>query len=159
MPALRLGIFLLLAGWLAVSQAHGVRHEISTGPAVSLTLSYANGKPFANEPYALHADGAAKPTLTGHTDSAGRIIFLPGNTQQWRLKAQAAHGHGVNIEFTVPRPPPTPAAPPAPALSPSPSASTSPESQRPNDASLALFGLALLLGGFGAWQLFMRRRG
>lgn len=129
-----------------------------------LTLTYGNGKPFANEKYALYAESADQVLQSGHTDAAGRLFFVPGSMTRGRIKAQAHHGHGIVADFSVPLLAPTPtttatASTTAPvptehAVAEIPPAAT----LRPNPASLALFGLSLLFGGFGTYQLFLHRQ-
>lgn len=148
---------LLAALCLSTAQAHEVRHRIESAQATVVTLAYGNGKPFANERYALFPANTDKPVQTGRTDSRGQVIFLPGETRTWRLQSFAAHGHGVMLDLVVPEPPPAPhpaaaAHPTTPPVTPAPAADAA-----PNRASIALFGLALLLAGFGLYQLFLRR--
>lgn len=162
---MRIALFLLAAAWLPTAFAHSVQHRLdTTAHAVVISLNYTNGKPFAHEKYALHAGDGARPELTGHTDSAGRVVFLPGAVTDWRLKTMAAHGHGLVIDLHLPpaqpaQPVPPPATPPDPPTTPASPVQPAPaESGQPSQASLALFGLSLLFGGFGAYQLFLRRR-
>jgi len=149
----------IMLAWTNPAQAHAVHHHIDTGDAIVITLSHGQGKPFAGEKYTLtplNPAGLTAAGLSGHTDSAGRIVFLPGEQQRWQLKAMTTHGHGVSIEFSVPAPiaqPPAEVANPAPALTPAPAIT-----EGPSEASLALFGLSLIIGGFGAYQLFAHRR-
>ena len=134
-------IFLLccLAGWV---QAHEVHHRIEATDAVVITLTYANGQPYAYEKYALTPVGQETPQQVGNTDAQGRIAFVPGSARAWRLQATSADGHGVNQEFTVPI--------------------TGSRAAPENDATprwlLTAFGLALIFGLFGLFQLFMRKK-
>ena len=123
-----------------------------------ITLSYSNGKPFALEKFALHPEGTDKPALTGYTDSAGRIFFDPGSTTRWRLKAAGNHGHGLvrDLEITPSTPVRTEAVEKPPTPESIPKIQTG--ENAPNQASIALFGLSLIIGGFGALQLFARKR-
>ncbi len=158
---MRIGIFFLLAAWISPTLAHSVHHRIdAVQAAIVLTLSYGNGQPFAHEKYALYADKTEQPAQTGHTDADGRVIFVPASTEHWRIKAQSAHGHGLALDFTVPSavpPATTHALVPAPA-SPALACTQAPATTAPNATSLALFGFSLLFGGFGAYQLVLRRR-
>lgn len=132
-------ILLLFAATLA--QAHEVHPRIEAADAVVVTLTYANGQPFAYEKYALYPAGQDTPRQVGNTDAAGRIAFVPDGIGQWRLQATSADGHGVNLEFGAP----TVAAPAA-------SATALPR------WLLAGFGLSLIFGLFGLLQLFLRRK-
>jgi nickel transport protein len=153
----RFCLFMLLASGLATAHAHGVQHRIEPGQAIVVTLSYGNGKPYAHEAFALYAAGTAKPMLKGITDAMGRAVFIPDAASQWRLETHARHGHGTVFDFTVPAAPP---APPAAETQQSalPPAPPTPAPAGPNRASLILFGLSLVFGGFGLYQLFLRRR-
>lgn len=154
---MRCCLFMLLFTSLATAHAHGVQHRIESGPAVIITLSYGNGKPYAHEPFALYAAGMPAPVIKGITDAAGRAVFIPDTTSEWRLEAHARHGHGTVFDFTVPAVAPAPALEPAQNSSPPPAPPT-PALDDPNQASLILFGLSLVFGGFGLYQLFLRRR-
>lgn len=167
-PSLLLSLLLLslFIFWLSPAQAHSVQHRIQATEAIVLTLTYGNGKPFAHEKYSLYAEQADQALQTGYTDSAGRVFFVPGSMTHGRIKAQASHGHGVVADFSVPSPTlpattsstantsATAQASQAVAVADAPHSATS----HPNTASLALFGFSLLLGGFGAYQLFLQRR-
>jgi nickel transport protein len=139
-------VFLMF--WLtaahAPAYAHEVHHRIEASGAVAITLTYANGAPFAYEKYALYPAGQETPMQVGNTDAAGRVVFMPGATEQWRLQANSADGHGVNLEFA------------APATAAAMSAPTPAAEQ--NRWLLGGFGLALIFGLFGLVQLFMRHR-
>ncbi len=133
-------VFLLLLPGLA--RAHAVTHTVTTGEAVVVRLAYANGQPFSFEGYELTPEGRDLPAQVGRTDEGGRVVFLPGGVARWRLKAASADGHGVDLTFT------------APTL-----AASAPVSESgPGRGTLALLGLALILGGFGAYQLFLHTR-
>jgi nickel transport protein len=141
----------LLALWAGAAGAHEVHHAVAPGPAVVVTLSYADGKPFAYEKYELTPAGATVPAQVGNSDAQGRVVFLPGTAANWRLKAWTADGHGVDLRFAAPT-----TAAPVPAVAP---AAADAANDAPSRASLLLFGLALLLAGFGLLQLFVRRKG
>jgi nickel transport protein len=136
---------LLLLCWLVTAQAHEVHHRIETTQAVVVSLSYANGEPFAYEKYALYPAGRETPAQVGNTDAAGRVAFVPGATKNWRLQATSADGHGVNLEFAAPDTQTT-------VNTPSATDIATPRWQ------LAACGLALLFGVFGLVQLYSRKR-
>lgn len=129
---------LLLAGPCA---AHEVQHRVAAAGAVTVQLAYADGKPFAYEAYELYPAGKEIPAQVGRTDAQGRVVFIPGDTRSWRLKAFSADGHGADLRFDSP-----PVAAPA-----------APAGEGPNRPSLILFGLSLLLAGFGLVQLLLRK--
>lgn len=137
----RLALLLML--WAATAPAHEVHHRIEATQAVVVSLAYANGEPFAYEKYALYPAGQETPVQVGNTDAAGRVAFVPGATQRWRLQATSADGHGVNLEFV------------APAAATAAVAAPPPETPRWQTAA---FGMALIFGLFGLVQLFVRHR-
>jgi len=122
--------------------AHEVHHRIESSAAVVVTLLYANGEPFAYEKYALTPAGQDTPQQVGNTDAQGRIAFVPGAVPNWRVQATSADGHGVTLDFVVP----TTATQVAP---------ISPTTPR---WLLAGFGLSMIFGLFGLFQLFWRRK-
>ena len=134
--------FLLLC-WIAAAQAHEVHHRIEAAGTTVITLTYANGEPFAYEKYALYPAGAQTPRQVGNTDARGRIAFVPGETRQWRVQATSGDGHGVDLEFTAPEVAAPAAATPAETLS---------------HWLRAGCGLALIFGLFGLFQLFTRKK-
>jgi nickel transport protein len=133
--------FLLL--WVGAAGAHEVHHAIAATNAVAMSLTYADGSPFAYEKYELYAEGKEVPVQVGNTDAAGRVVFIPGETKQWRLKAYSADGHGVDLRFE------SPAVQAGAAVT---------ADAGPGRATLALFGLGLILAAFGAYQLFGRKK-
>lgn len=137
--------FCLLAGVMYPAWAHEVHHTVEATSAIAVKLTYADGKPFAFEAYEAYPDGAEVPTQVGRTDGQGRALFVPGGIARWRIKAFSADGHGVDQRIDVP------------VSAPGASASVGTE-QGPNRASLLLFGLSLLLGAFGTYQLWGRRK-
>jgi len=134
----------LLLIWAGLATAHEVHHAVAPGAAVVVTLSYADGKPFAYEKYELTPAGAAAPVQVGNSDAQGRVVFLAGEARNWRLKAYTADGHGVDLHFAVPAPSAAPTTPAA--------------NDGPSRTSLVLFGLGLILAGFGLLQLFLRKK-
>lgn len=141
----RLALSLLCTLLAGIAGAHEVRHDVATTGAVLVRLSYADGSPFAFEAYEATPEGADKPAHVGRTDAQGNALFLPGASRRWRLKAWSADGHGVDIRFEAPA---NGVATPA----------TMSTDEGPNRASMTLFGLSLILGGFGGLQLFRRNR-
>ena len=135
-------LFCLLMLWATLTQAHEVHHHIEAAQVVVVTLAYANGEPFAYEKYALTPAGHETPQQVGNTDARGRVAFVPGAIEKWRLQASSADGHGVNLEFIAPAVMTTDAAP-EPALP---------------RWLLGGFGLSLIFGLFGFVQLFLRKK-
>ena len=137
---MRLAFLLML--WATMAGAHEVHHAIAPTNAVSISLTYADGSPFAYEKYELYPDGKEIPAQVGNTDAAGRVVFIPGVSKNWRIKAYSADGHGVDFRFE------------SPALQASPATSAD---AAPGRTTLALLGFGIILAGFGAYQLFGRK--
>jgi nickel transport protein len=133
----------LVALWAGAAGAHEVHHVIAATNAVSISLSYADGSPFAYEKYELYPEGKDIPAQVGNTDAAGRVAFIPGETRNWRIKAYSADGHGLDLRFE------------SPALQ---AGTTSANDTGPGRTTLALLGLGLILAVFGAYQLFLGRK-
>jgi len=133
----------LLALWMGAGSAHEVHHAIAATNAVAVSLSYADGSPFAYEKYELYADGKEVPAQVGNTDAAGRVVFIPGATRYWRIRAFSADGHGIDLRLE------------SPALQAEPATASD---GGPGRTTLALLGLGLILAAFGAYQLFGSRR-
>lgn len=135
-------VALILLLWLGGASAHEVHHVVAATGAASVSLNYADGSPFAYEKYELYAEGREVPVQVGNTDAAGRVVFVPGETRQWRLKAFSADGHGVDLRFE----------------SPAIQTAAATTDAGPGRPTLALFGLGLILALFGLYQLFINRR-
>jgi nickel transport protein len=135
-------VAILLLLWVGCASAHEVHHVIATAGAATVSLSYADGSAFAYEKYELYADDKDVPVQVGNTDTSGRVVFVPGDTKNWRLKAYSADGHGVDLRFE----------------SPAIQASAVAADAGPGRATLALFGLGLILAAFGLYQLLIARR-
>lgn len=137
-------IVFLLTLWAVQAAAHEVHHVVETTAAVAVRLTYADGQPFAYEAFEATPEGGPRPAQVGRTDAQGRAVFVPGATRRWRVKAVSADGHGVDLRIEVP----TVAAS---------TTTATPPPDTPNRASLLVFGLGLLLGGFGLYQLRLRK--
>jgi nickel transport protein len=137
--------WLIFALYWAASQttawAHEVHHRIETSAAVVVTLTYANGQPFAYEKYALTPAGQETPQQVGNTDAQGRIAFVPGAMEKWRVQATSADGHGVNLDFTVPL-----------------TGITATTAESTPRWLLAMLGLSLIFGIFGLIQLLAKKK-
>jgi len=134
---------------VSLVEAHEVHHRIAAAETVVITLTYANGKAFADEKYALYPAGEETPRQVGNTDAQGRIAFVPDTVQQWRVQAASADGHGINLEFTAPV-----------VVAPTADTETAPPAGTETAPRwlLAGFGLSLIFGLFGLAQLFLRKK-
>lgn len=137
----------LLALWIGQAAAHEVHHVVETTAAVAVRLTYADGQPFAYEAFEATPEGGDRPAQVGRTDAQGRALFVPGATMRWRVKAFSADGHGVDVRVEV-----------AAGAAQAAAAAAPPPAERPNRTSLLVFGLGLLLGGFGLYQLRSRKQ-
>ena len=142
MPKLLLSLLLIVCTGTAA--AHEINHVVAAVNAVSVSLTYADGSPFAYEKYELYAQGKSSPVQVGKTDDYGRVTFMADDVGQWRLKAYSADGHGIDFRFASPA-----------ALQPNTSEADKPV---PNRLSLMLFGLGLILSIFGLYQLLGRKK-
>lgn len=129
---------------MGTAAAHEVNHAVAAVDAVSVTLAYADGSPFAYEKYELYAQGKEVPVQVGNTDARGRVVFMADAAGQWRLKAWSADGHGVDFGF---------AAPTVQARA----AAVDASDPKPDRTSLMLFGLGLILSLFGAYQMWSKK--
>ena len=127
--------------WAGAAWGHEVQHEIVPGNAVLVRLAYADGEPFAYERYELFAKGRAQPVQTGRTDYKGRVLFASDDTTSWRLRSFSADGHGVDLSFD--------------ARADATAAPVAAESSRP---MRLLSGVVVILVGFAALALLLRRR-
>lgn len=141
-PALRGTIAALCIAFAAPPRvaAHEIQHQVDAAGAVSVQLTYPDGKPFAYESYELFLESGELPVQVGKTDAQGRVVFLPGGAEKWRLRTFSADGHGADFRFLAP--------------SPAARAVENPGLER---NSRILFGLSLLLAIFAVYQLFRQR--
>jgi nickel transport protein len=140
---MRIALLVLLA-WAEFACAHEVHHVIESAGAAVVKLSYADGKPFAYEKYELYPDEQEVPAQVGNSDAQGRVVFIPGDAKHWRLKAYSADGHGLDVKFEAPKM--------------QVGGTSAIGDSGPNRASLMLFGLSLILGGFGLYRLLLDRK-
>lgn len=135
----------LLAAWLAASPmawSHDLQYTVTQGQAVVVRLHYADDTPFSFEGYEIYPEGDKLPVQVGHTDTQGRIAFLPDKAGRWRIKAISEDGHG--LDFT---------------LSTDAAASVaSSEKSVYERYGRILTGVALILGLFGIINLYLKRR-
>lgn len=127
----------------SASPAHELLLDVLPAEALLLDLRYADGTAFSYEGYEIRPEGEEIPFQSGRTDANGRIAFAPGRAGSWRLTARSEDGHGLDVSFTT--------------------------SAQGGDAVMTsrswfdryprvFAGAGLILGIFGALQLFARRR-
>lgn len=133
---------LLAATALPVS-AHEVHGRQQLLPVTVITLTYADGKPFAYEQFELTAQGAEAPSQVGRTDALGRVAVLPVSGKPLELVATSKDGHGTRLTLPAND---SSAVPPAPTIAETPR------------WMLLVSGVSILFGIFGLLQLFLRSR-
>lgn len=131
--------FVIIAMMSTPLSAHGVDVSRRQAWATVLTLTHADGSPIAQEHYQVYPEDSVRPVQEGRTDTHGRVVFLPDKAGQWRLKVFSEDGHGVNMGFA--------AAPGEQKVL-----------QTPSDFRDSVAGLGVLLGIFGLYQMYLRRR-
>jgi nickel transport protein len=146
-PVLLLPILLL--GLPAV--AHEVRHEVSRGEAVLVSMTYADGTPLVGAQYEIWAEGDEGPCITGTTDNEGQVVFLPQRRCNWRIRVFTTDGHGA--DFTIE------AGTDAPVDQTwSPEVAESERKRLVERFAGPMLGLGIIFLVFGLLALFVRRR-
>jgi nickel transport protein len=138
----RLLVALSLLPLTSQALAHEVHAATHTETLTIVTLTYANGKPFAYEQFEVTPAGTEVPSQVGRTDASGRaaILSIPG--QALEFTASAKDGHGTRMTL-----------PPAAAESASPA----PAGETPRWLLLSAGG-GVIFGLFGLIQLYFTRR-
>jgi nickel transport protein len=163
---------LSLAGLAAAPPvaAHGIHSSVERSEAVVVTLRYADGTPFAGQPYEVRAAGSQSALVTGETDPRGRVAFLPPGEGPWRVQARSPGGHGATVTVesgmgaTVEGDDAAPqgqlAAQAERKSGPGPSHEhgAAEETAAGGGGSRLVLGLGLILAGFGAWSLWRCRQ-
>jgi nickel transport protein len=133
---------LALLGLLALvlqCQAHEVHTATRLETATVVTLTYANGKPFAFEQFEVTPTGADLPSQVGRTDARGRASVLPVPGKALEFTATAKDGHGARLTL-----------PPA-------TESVAANTVAPSRWLLVVGGSGFIFGLFGLVQLFYNR--
>lgn len=139
---LRALLVVVLVTAAAPATGHGIHHQQARAEAVVVTLTYADGNPFAFERYRIREAGTEAPLQTGRTDARGRIVFLPDGEGPWSVRAESEDGHGHRLTVEA--------------------ASTGKEAPAPEPAArrpaYGVLGIGILLALFGGWALHRSRR-
>jgi nickel transport protein len=123
--------------------AHEVHVRQQVLPVTVITLTYADGKPFAYEQFELTPQGAEAPSQVGRTDALGRVAVLPVSGKPLELVATSKDGHGTRLTLPAND---SSAVPPAPTIAETPR------------WMMLVSGVSILFGVFGLAQLFIRSR-
>jgi nickel transport protein len=134
-----LSILMLVSG---TTPAHDLQYTVVGGRAVVIKMFHADNSPFTFEGYEIFREGEKLPYQVGRTDSQGRIAFLPDRAATWRIKAISEDGHGLDFKVSTD-------------ASAMPSGSEKPAYER---YSRIFIGIAVLLGLFGLFNLYLRRK-
>lgn len=123
--------------------AHDLRHTVTQDGAIVVEFFYPDETPFSYEQYEIYRPGEDVPFQVGRSDALGRIAFVPDRAGDWKVKAFSEDGHGLEVTVA------------------GGDGNRAAETRRPLIERYArLFaGLGLILGAFGVWSLFMRRKG
>lgn len=128
---------------LVLLAASGHAHEVHTATQAEaltvVTLTYANGKPFAFEQFEVTPAGAEVPSQVGRTDAGGRVAILAVPGKALEFTATSKDGHGARLSL-----------PPAAAAS-APIATETPR------WLMAAAGGGVIFSLFGLFQLFATR--
>jgi len=91
---------LLVPVWPVAAPAHDLQHEVGVAEgAIAVRLSFADGNVFSFEAYEVYREGEDIPFQVGRTDALGRLIFMPDQPGDWRVKVFSEDGHG--LDFSV----------------------------------------------------------
>ena len=132
-------ILILLAPPL---HAHDLRHQVGAAEAVVVKLYYDGGESFAYESYELYREGEELPAQIGRTDARGRIVFLADHSSAWQLKTHSEDGHGLEARIEIS----------------STGAVTLERGAFAERYPRLLAGVAVILGLFGLYQLFLKSK-
>jgi len=139
-----LRIPLLLSALVAAlpAPAHDLQFTVSGSKAVVVKLFYVDNTPFTFEGYEIYREGDRLPYQVGRTDAQGRIAFLPDRAATWRIKAISEDGHGLDFKLSTD------------------AAATVTGADKPfiERYGRIAVGVALILGLFGIFNLFMKRK-
>lgn len=127
---------LLLAGQ---GNAHEVHTATQAQSVIVVTLTYANGKPFAFEQFEVGPAGTELPSQVGRTDADGRAAVLPVPGKTLEFTATSKDGHGTRLS-----------------LPPLAEATTTGAAGTPRWL-MAAAGGGVIFGLFGLFQLFTTR--
>ena len=132
-----IGLLVLPVQCLAHEVHASTRAELTT----ILTLTYANGKPFAFEQFEVTPAGAEVPSQVGRTDAQGRAAILPAPGKALEFVATTKDGHGARLN-----------------LAPATEAATGGSSEEIPRWLAATAGGGIIFGLFGLFQLFANRK-
>jgi nickel transport protein len=139
---LRSFLLLLLLGYAPMILSHGVGFEVDRQEAIVIRIHHADDTPMSHAGYELSMAGASAPYQSGNTDAMGRVVFIPSDAPEWRLRVFSEDGHGIDTTFEV-----TPGA-----------VYHSHADHTDSDITKLVLGIGILLSGFGIMMLFSKRK-
>ncbi|MEW8028445.1 MAG: hypothetical protein AB2792_00720 [Candidatus Thiodiazotropha sp.] len=116
--------------------------KIERREAGVIWLHHTDDTPLADAQYELTAAGGNAPHQSGKSDALGRVVFIPGDVREWRLRVFSEEGHGIDTVFEL--------APDA--------VSHSHGDHAYSDFTKLILGIGILLSGFGVMMLFTKRK-
>jgi nickel transport protein len=135
-------ILLVLLGYIPMIFSHGVGLEIEQQEASVIYLHHTDDTPLVAADYELTVAGASTPYQSGKTDASGRVVFIPGDLREWRLRVFSEDGHGIDTTFKL-----TPG-----------TLSHSHADHVDSDITKMILGFGILLSGFGIMMLFTKSK-
>jgi nickel transport protein len=133
-------ILFVLLGYVPMTLSHGVGLEIEQQEASVIYLHHTDDTPLIAADYELRVAGASAPYQSGKTDVSGRVVFIPGDFREWRLRVFSEDGHGIDTTFELP----------------SGTLSHSRADHTDSDITKLVLGFGILLSGFGIMMLFTK---
>lgn len=99
-------IFLIWAFFACLTgkalHAHGVDYELKNGRAVTIIVTYDDGKPMSYAGVKIFSPADEKiEHQNGRTDKNGCFSFLPDQNGEWRITVEDGMGHGVATKVNV----------------------------------------------------------
>jgi nickel transport protein len=136
--------------------AHETLHQVVRGEAVAVRVYESDGDPVALQRFEVYSPtDRRQPWVTGLTDRAGWLAFVPQGPGRWRVRVIEVTGHGLDLEVEV--------APPAQAMAgTAPSAAPPPQTPLEGRAGSALgplLGVGVIALVFTALVLARRKQG
>ncbi|ADC89683.1 conserved hypothetical protein [Thermocrinis albus DSM 14484] len=132
-------ILLLLLS--SVVLAHDVQHTVNwEGKCAVVRFFFPDGTPFSYESYKVFSERSQVPFQIGRTDALGRVVFCPSTPGVWRVSTYSEDGHGARVDIEVKE------------------VGAVEKVSLYERYSKVLTGVSLLIGIWGLYQIYVRRR-
>jgi hypothetical protein len=119
-----------------------VGFEIVSREASVIRLNHGDDTPLVNADYELSVVGVETPYQSGKTDVFGRVVFIPGDLREWRLRVFNQDGHGIDTTFELDRG----------------ALSRVHHDHDSSDVTRLILGIGILLSVFGLLMLYTRKK-